>query len=85
MMRRLTRRILKFGSLLGGMIMSGTGCFVFVHHFRVVAVGHERPDAQPSMRVDRKSKTPFEGTGAALFLLAFVASETTATIVAFRR
>jgi hypothetical protein len=37
------------------------------------------------MRADGRSTKPLAGIGAALFLLAFVASETAATIVAFRR
>jgi hypothetical protein len=37
------------------------------------------------MRTDGKSTKPFEGIGAALFLLAFVASEAGATLVALRR
>jgi hypothetical protein len=37
------------------------------------------------MRADGKSTKPLEGIGAALFLLAFVASEAAATIVALRR
>ena len=53
--------------------------------FRMVAMGQEGPDARSSMRADGRSTKPFAGIGAALFLLAFVASEAAATIVALRR
>jgi hypothetical protein len=36
------------------------------------------------MRANDRSTKPFEGTGAALFLLAFVTSETAAAVFAFR-
>jgi len=85
MMSSLIRRILKLGSHMGDLAVSATGCFVFTRGFRVVAMGPERPDARSSMRADGKATKPLEGIGAALFLLAFVASEAAATIVALRR
>jgi hypothetical protein len=85
MMSRLIRRILKIGPFIADVVMSGAGCFVFTRGFRVAAMGQERPDTRSSMRAGGKSTTPLEGIGAALFLLAFVASEAAATIVAFRR
>ena len=84
-MSRLIRRILKLGPILKDMVVSGSGCFVFTRSFRVVATGHERPEASSPLRADSKSTMPLEGVGGALFLLAFVASEAAATIVAFRR
>jgi hypothetical protein len=40
------RRILKLGLLMGDMVVSAAGCFVFMRGFRVVAMGQERPDAR---------------------------------------
>jgi len=85
MMSHLLRRMLKLGPFMGDLAVSVTGCFVFMRGFRAVAMGPERPDARSSMRADGKSTKPLEGIGAALFLLAFVASEAAATIVALRR
>ena len=84
MMSNHLRRILKLGSLMGDMVVSAAGCFVFLRGFRVVATGEERPDARSSMRVDGRSTKSLAGIGAALFLLAFVASEAAATVVSFR-
>jgi hypothetical protein len=85
MMSSYMGRIRKLGPLVGDMVASATGCFALVRGFRVAAVGQEKPDASSSMRADGKSAKPLEGIGAALFLLAFVASEAGATIVALRR
>jgi len=52
--------------------------------FRVVAMGQERPDARSSVRADDRSTKPLAGIGAAVFLLAFVASEAAAAVVALR-
>jgi hypothetical protein len=84
MMSSYIRRIRKLGPLMGDMVASATGCFALMCGFRVAAMGQERPDARSSMRADGKSRKPLEGIGAALFLLAFVASEAGATIVALR-
>ena len=78
------RRILNFGLLIGDVVVSAAGCFVFMRCSRVVATGQERPDAGSSMRADGRSIKPLAGIGAALFLLAFVASEAAATVVSFR-
>ncbi len=84
MMSTYMRRILKLGLLMGDMAVSATGCFALMRGFRVVAMGQERPDARSSMRADGRSTRPFAGIGAALFLLAFAASEAAAAVVAFR-
>ena len=84
MMSSFMRRILKLGLLMGDMAVSAAGCFVFMRGFRVVAMGQEGPDTRSSMRADGRSTKPLAGIGAALFLLAFVASEAAATIVALR-
>ena len=85
MMSTYMRRIRKLGPLVWGMVASATGCFALIGGFLVAATGQEKPDARSSMRADAKSIKPLEGIGVALFLLAFVASEAGATIVAFRR
>jgi len=79
------RRILKPRLLMGDKAVCATGTFASMRSLRMVAMGHERPDARSSMRADGRSTKPFAGIGAALFLLAFVASEAAATIVALRR
>ncbi len=84
-MSRFMRRMLELGPFMGDLAASATGCFVFMRGFRVVAMGQQRRDARSSMRADGRSTEPLEGIGAALFLLAFVASEAAATIVALRR
>ena len=70
---------------MGDMVVSAGGCFVFIRGFWAVATELKRPDARSSMRAEGRPTKPLEGIGAALFLLAFVASEAAATIVAFRR
>ena len=85
MMSSLMRRMRQFGPLMRDMAVSGAGCFVFTHGFRMVVMGQEKPDARASKRTDGLSTKPFAGTGAALFLFAFVLSEAAATIVALRR
>jgi hypothetical protein len=85
MMSSYIRRIRKLGPLMGDIVASATGCFALMRGFRAAAMGQERPDARSSKRADGKSTKPLEGFGAALFLLAFVASEAGATIVALRR
>jgi hypothetical protein len=84
MMSSYLGRIRKLGSLLGDIVVSATGCFSLMRCFPLVVSGQERPDARSSMRANDRSPKPFEGTGAALFLLAFVASEAAATVVALR-
>jgi hypothetical protein len=84
MMSSYKGRIRKLGSFLGDIVVSATGCFSLMRCFRLVASGQERPDARLSMRANDRSTKPFEGTGAALFLLAFVTSETAAAVFAFR-
>jgi hypothetical protein len=48
-------------------------------------MGQVEPGARSSTPADSKSTKPLDGIGAALFLLAFVASEAGATIVALHR
>ena len=84
MMSSHIRCILNLGLLMGEMVVSAAGCFVFMRGFRVVAMGQERPEARSSMRADGRSAMPLAGIGAALFLLAFVASEAAAAVVSLR-
>lgn len=41
MMSTYVRRILKLGPLMGDMVVSAAGCFVFMRGFRVLAMGQE--------------------------------------------
>ena len=84
MMNSFVRRILKFSPLLRDLVVSAAGCFAFMRGFRLVAMGKEESDAGASLRADGRSPKSLAGIGAALFLLAFVASEALATIGAFR-
>ena len=84
MMSSYIRRIRKLGPLMGDIVVCATGCFALMRGFRVVAMGQERPDARSSVRADDRSTKPLAGIGAAVFLLAFVASEAAAAVVALR-
>jgi hypothetical protein len=55
MTSRLVRHIFKPRPLMGNMVVSGAGCFVFMRGFRVVAMGQERPDARSSVRANGRS------------------------------
>ena len=79
------RRILKLGPLVEDMVVSATGCFALTRGFQLVASRQERPVARSFARADGRSTNPLTGLGAALFLLAFVASEAAATVVALHR
>ena len=52
MMSNHIRRILKLGLLMGDMVVSAAGCFVFMRSFRVVTLGQEGPDARSSIRAE---------------------------------
>jgi hypothetical protein len=79
------RRILQLGPLMQDLAVSAPGCFVFMRGFRAVAMEQRSSDTRSSMRVDGRSGKPLAGFGAAAFLLAFVASEAAATVVALHR
>jgi hypothetical protein len=85
MMNFFAGRILKFGPLTRDLFVSAAGCFAFTRCFRLIAVGKEGSDARPSIYVAGRFHQSLAGTGAALFLLAFVASEALATIRALGR
>jgi len=69
---------------LGDLVVSATGSFSLMRCFRLVALGQERLDSRSPMPANGRSTKPFEGIGAALFLLVFVASEAAAAVVALR-
>jgi hypothetical protein len=73
-------RILKLGPLMRDLFVSAAGCFAFTRCFRLIAIGKEGSDTGPYIHVVGRSRKPLAGIGAALFLLAFVASEALAAI-----
>ena len=85
MMSRFMRRILNLGSLMGDLAVSATGCFALMRGFRLLAIGENGSDTTGSASPAGTPRKHLAGIGAALFLLAFVASEAAATIVALRR
>jgi len=84
-MSRFMRRILKLGPIMGDVALSSVGCFAMMRGFRLLAVGEKGSDTTGSARAAGTPRKHLAGIGAALFLLAFVASEAAATIVALRR
>ena len=85
MTSRFMRRMLKLGPLMGKLAVSATGCFAFMRGFRILALEEKGSDSAGSVRAAGTPRKQLAGIGAALFLLAFVASEAAATIVALRR
>ena len=79
------RWILKLGSLTGCLLASSAGCFVFTRASRMVAVEADRSDPVEPMRANENSSKPLAGISAALFLMAFVTSETLVMIRALYR
>ena len=79
------RRILKLGPLMRDMVVSATRVLRIDAGLPAVAMEQRSSDTRSSMRVDGRSGKPLAGIGAALFLLAFVASEAAATVVALHR
>jgi hypothetical protein len=85
MMSRFMRRMLKLGPFMGNLAVSATGCFALTRGFRLLAIEEKGSDAAGSVRAAGTPRKQLAGIGAALFLLAFVANEAAATIVALRR
>jgi hypothetical protein len=85
MMSHFVRRMLKLGSFMGDLAASATGCFALTRGFRLLAIEEKGSDTASSVRAAGTPGKQMAGIGAALFLLAFVASEAAATIVALRR
>jgi hypothetical protein len=85
MMSPFIRRISKLGPFMGDLAASAAGCFALMRGFRLLAIGEEGSGTAGSVRAAGTPRKQLAGIGAALFLLAFVASEAAATIVALRR
>ena len=79
------RRILKLGPFMGNMAVSAAGCFALMRGFRLLAAEEKGSGTAGSVRAAGTPRKQLAGIGAALFLLAFVASEAAATVVALRR
>jgi hypothetical protein len=75
MMNSFVRRILKLGPLMWDLVVSTAGCFAFTRCFRLIAIGKEESDTGSSICVTSRFRKPSAGIGAALLLLAFIASE----------
>jgi hypothetical protein len=78
------RRVSQLGPPVVDLVASAAGCFAFMRGSRLIATGDEESDTGPSMRAGSSSPKPLAGIGAAIFLLAFIASEALATIGALR-
>ena len=85
MMRQILRQTSKLCALLGDLIVSGAGCFIFTSGFRQVAMEEEESDTKPPMPVGASSPGRLAGLAAAIFLLLFVTSEAVAAVVALQR
>jgi lipid-binding SYLF domain-containing protein len=85
MMSHVLRRLSKLGPIMGNLVASATGCFVFTPGFRLVAMDEEGSDSESPVRVYGKSPGLSAGISAAIFLMVFITSEALATIVAHRR
>lgn len=84
-MSRSTCCIRKLGLNLRDLCASSIGCFVFMPSFRLVAQGKDGADAPESSPVASPNHSPLPGIGAAVFLLAFIASEAFAMVSTLRR
>jgi hypothetical protein len=84
MSSRFVRCILKPGPLMWDLIVSAAGGFVLMRGFSLVTTRRTGSNTAGSMRAAGKSRKPLVAVGAALFLLAFVASEALAMFGAFR-
>jgi len=85
MISHFMRRMLKLGPFMGDLAVSATGCFALTRGFRLLAIKEKGSDTAGSIRAAGMPRKQLAGIGAALFLLAFVANEAAATIVALRR
>lgn len=83
MMNTFVRRISKRFHTLWDLIMSAVGGFALVGGPGLFTTGKEGSDTAASTRVAAPSRKSLLGTGAAVFLLAFITSEALATIGAF--
>ena len=84
-MNRSIHSIRKLGLTLRDLCASAVGCFVFTPGFLLVTKGEDGADAPGSTRIAIPNQSPLPGIGAALFLLAFIASEAFAMVSTLRR
>ena len=75
MVNRCVGRILELGALVGTLLLSATGGFVFMRAFRAVAMGGAGVDALTNVRMTGPSRTLLAGVGTALSVLTVVESE----------
>lgn len=85
MMNGHIRRILNLGFLMEDLVVCATGCLALVRGFRMAAIEKNESAMAASVPAAGTPRKAFAGIGAALFFLAFDASEAAATIVALRR
>jgi hypothetical protein len=78
------RRIVRLGPSLGNLVVSAAGGLIFMGGNRLIALAQEEPDAGSATRAADRSPKRSMGIDAAVFLLAFVASEALAMICALR-
>jgi hypothetical protein len=83
MMNPFVRRISKRLHPLWDLIMSAVGGFTLLGGSGLFATGKAGSDTAASTRAAAPSRKPLAGTGAAVFLLAFITSEALATIGTF--
>jgi hypothetical protein len=74
-MNCFVRCILRLGSLMGCLLASSAGCFVFTRASSLAATEREGSDSEATIRAGGGSSKHLAGIGAALFLMAFVTSE----------
>jgi hypothetical protein len=84
MKSHLLRRTLKFGPTMGYLAASAAGCFLFTRGFQLIAKDGEESDMRSNAPAVGRSPKLWAGKDAALFLMAFVASEALMTIMALR-
>jgi hypothetical protein len=84
MTNTFVRHISKYSQPLWDLVLSVIGGFAFIGRLGTLAKGEDGFGTGFSPGVDVTPRKPLPGLGAALFLLAFVASEALATIGAFR-
>lgn len=84
-MNHILRRIATLGPVMGDLVASAAGCFVFSRGFRLVAMDEEDSDTESSVHGEGRSPRLLAGIGAAIFLLVFIAGEALAAVVALRR
>ena len=85
MMSHLLRRTLKSCPMMGYLVASAAGCFLFTRGFQLITMDREESDmGSPSQAVGESLKL-WAGMDAALFLMAFIASEALMTLAALRR